>query len=278
MNSFTIKSAVKHLLGWGALAGGTVFFTLLFSFLGAISCAAMAGMMMGVSGRFRWQSMVTSMVFPSVVLGMTYWFKRDLFGPKLQLVAWMCWGSFWLVYVLTAGLIWMERGSRAAVHAGSGAVSLPLAGGDAGVKKEPVECSFAAVRYMPYEVTGEFVNIGVVVFCRETGQLEVKVGKLEERISSFFPEIELKEYREALAEWKEELRRAQLLLSNGHAASVKEDILAELLKPKRGGIRFGEMRYGLLRDAKVKADELYEVLVRRRELRRNDAMEPAAVG
>lgn len=34
-------------------------------------------------------------------------------------------------------------------------------------------CNYAVVRFLPYRETGEFVNVGVVLYCREAGFFDV---------------------------------------------------------------------------------------------------------
>ena len=47
------------------------------------------------------------------------------------------------------------------------------------------------VRFLPYPETEEFVNIGVVMACPETGTFDFRIEtRRRERITGFFPELE----------------------------------------------------------------------------------------
>lgn len=109
MNSFAIKAASRQILIWGALALIAMFLTISFSFLGTISSAVIVAMMMGATGSFRWQAIPISLVFPAVAIVLAYWFKHDLVWGKIHLLSWLCIVSFWLIYLITLGLMLIEK-------------------------------------------------------------------------------------------------------------------------------------------------------------------------
>src|ERR1035438_8644004 len=61
MNSMPLKSAVQNVGLCSVLVFFVVLLTLVFSFLGTIICAALAGMMMGATRPSRWLSVPTAM-------------------------------------------------------------------------------------------------------------------------------------------------------------------------------------------------------------------------
>ena len=55
------------------------------------------------------------------------------------------------------------------------------------------------MRFLPYLETGEFANVGIVLFCPESGYFGYKLmSRVRARITAFFEELDGKVYREAL--------------------------------------------------------------------------------
>lgn len=97
MNAASMKTALVRLGGWGALAGVTALLTLLFSILGNLSCAVLAGMILGAGRRWQWEAVPLSLVFPAVLLSLSHFSKVELPPSKLWLVALVSMGAFWAV-------------------------------------------------------------------------------------------------------------------------------------------------------------------------------------
>ena len=71
-------------------------------------------------------------------------------------------------------------------------------------------CNYAVVRYLPYRETGEFVNVGVVVSCPESGKFAFRCDiRRTRRVTEFFPEAPLEIYQKGLKGMVEELRRVE---------------------------------------------------------------------
>jgi hypothetical protein len=97
----------------GVLVLATVcLLTILFSFLGTISCAALLGMMFGTIKQSKWQVIGISFVFPLVSFALA----RMLTTEKNLLLASLCFAVFWSGYLLTCAALCLERSqSRAAL-------------------------------------------------------------------------------------------------------------------------------------------------------------------
>ena len=55
-----------------------------------------------------------------------------------------------------------------------------------------VVCNYAVARFRPYREPGEFVNVGVVFVCPETGYFDYLFETSDcRRVMSFFPELEM---------------------------------------------------------------------------------------
>jgi len=109
MKTAVIKRGLTSLGVLCALAGVTTLLTVLFSFLGNLSCAVLSGMIVGVARRWQWQAIPISLVFPAVILGLTYSAKLELPPGKVHLVAIVCGAAFWGVYGMTFGMYFLEK-------------------------------------------------------------------------------------------------------------------------------------------------------------------------
>jgi len=114
MNSKPIKTAVKCAALGSVLVFFVVLLTLVFSFLGTIICAALAGMMMGSTKPSRWLSLPTSLVFPAVIFTVLQVTRAELLGRQIILVTLLCFGAFWLTYFMAFWLMAFERNQQTA--------------------------------------------------------------------------------------------------------------------------------------------------------------------
>ena len=98
-----------------------VLLTLVFSFLGTIVCAVLAGMMMGATKPSRWLSVPMSLLFPAIVFSVLLVTKADLLPQHVALVSALCFAAFWGTYLAAMLMMVFERkqGSLAATPAGA---------------------------------------------------------------------------------------------------------------------------------------------------------------
>jgi prepilin signal peptidase PulO-like enzyme (type II secretory pathway) len=104
-----IKIAVQYLLGAAAIAFFVGLLTFIFSFLGTIFCAALAGMMLGAFKSLRWQSVPFSFLFPAVIVAVLRVTRAELAPNQVMVLAVSAFGAFWLTYVAGAFLLAFER-------------------------------------------------------------------------------------------------------------------------------------------------------------------------
>ncbi len=81
---------------------------------------------------------------------------------------------------------------------------------------------YAFIRFVPKVEREEFVNIGIILFCKQLKFLKVKFYFDEQRINSFFGETDFEELRDYLTTWH--------LISEGNE---KGGIIAKLDLPYR---------------------------------------------
>jgi hypothetical protein len=114
MRAKPIKLAVQYLGGAGILSFFVALLTFIFSFLGTIFCAALAGMMLGAFKRLRWHALGISLLFPLVAFALLRGMHAELPTRQMLVVCVICFATFWLTYVMGATLLSLERRSPAA--------------------------------------------------------------------------------------------------------------------------------------------------------------------
>ena len=118
MNALPLKKTLQRVAGGVIITFFVVLLTLIFSFLGTIICAALAGMMLGAAKLPRWQVGAASLLFPSVIFCVLRTTGADLPLQKVLLLSGMCLGTFWLIYLVVSMMIFYER--KAGATAGHG--------------------------------------------------------------------------------------------------------------------------------------------------------------
>jgi hypothetical protein len=173
MNPKRLKIAVTYLAGWGLAVFFVTLLSFIFSFLGTIFCAAVAGMMLGTTRQARVLALPTSVIFPGVVFALLRGMKSDLPLVQVTEVAAACFGAFWLVFGLAVGLVACERkgaatppGARANRRAGTVAVTPGVIN--------------ASVRGDLRQLDGRWLEEAAAAKLQESKRvLEIKRGQLE---------------------------------------------------------------------------------------------------
>ena len=108
MQRFLASKVIKH-IGLGiVLVSVVAFMTLMFSLLGAISCAVVSGMFLGTARQGMLRSILVSLVFPAVTLVMAHVSQALQERQNVQFSL-VCFGSYWIAYFVTCGLVLLER-------------------------------------------------------------------------------------------------------------------------------------------------------------------------
>lgn len=133
-------------------------------------------------------------------------------------------------------------------------------------------CHYAIVRFMPFVETGEFANVGVVLFAPNARYFGFKLlGNRYSRVTHFFEQMDAKVFRAAMQTCKEELVRIDRMLKQvgtdlRFKALDREGTLAlwnEVIKPRETMLQFSESRLVLADNAQAKVRELFEYYVER---------------
>lgn len=129
-----------------------------------------------------------------------------------------------------------------------------------------VAYQYTIVRFAPFVETGEFANVGIVMFSPKTKYFafELKTGRYG-RITKFFDELDRKFYLHTIQPLKEELQRINDLLdSDGfNNTAVSQQLFDELIRPRETIVRFSEPRVVLADNPVQKIRDLFAYYVER---------------
>ncbi len=109
-----VKAVIGYAVGWTVIIFFVVLLTLIFSFVGTLICAALAGMMMGAARLPRWQSLTMSLVFPAVISTVLRVSRAELAGRQIVFLSVLCFVVFWAIYSAVYLLVGQEQSQRAA--------------------------------------------------------------------------------------------------------------------------------------------------------------------
>ena len=109
MNATAIRTAGRYLGAWGAIVFFVVLLSAIFTFLGTITCAVLAGMMTGAVKGAKWFSVSVSLVFPAVIFGMVRSASVELTQQQVILLGALCFGAFWVTHLVSAVVFFCEH-------------------------------------------------------------------------------------------------------------------------------------------------------------------------
>ncbi|WP_286816036.1 DUF3037 domain-containing protein [Marinobacter sp. UBA3607] len=133
-------------------------------------------------------------------------------------------------------------------------------------------CNYAIVRFMPYLETGEFANVGVLLWIPKQKTLLFKLLRRKYgRITQFFEELDKQVYLKAMADLDAELHRIERLLQEGVVVTANANleygfhkgIFEEIIRPRETIVRFSEQRAILTENPTETLAALYDYYVGR---------------
>ena len=131
--------------------------------------------------------------------------------------------------------------------------------------------NYAVIRFLPYPEREEFVNLGVVVACPETGEFDFRMEtERDSRVLHFFPALSPNLLSTAREMFLRELERVRECVSrkSGPASPSAptrgefDRIFNELVRPRESVLRFSGIGTLLARNSKDAMDALFESHVR----------------
>jgi hypothetical protein len=112
-----------------------------------------------------------------------------------------------------------------------------------------VACNYASVRFLPYRETGEFVNVGVVIYCPEIDYFDFQMeSNKTKRITDFFPQLNIEILKAALQSLARDLEThrtrhpLQVFSVPRSTSAIEQDLIwfRELVRPRESLLHFGE--------------------------------------
>lgn len=133
-------------------------------------------------------------------------------------------------------------------------------------------CHYAIVRFMPFVETGEFANVGVILFAPNARFFGFKMlVNRHARVTNFFEQLDAKVFRASMRTFREEMQRIDGMLKQlGTDRRLKNldrdgalNLWREVIKPRETMLRFSDSRVVLADDARSKLADLFEYYVER---------------
>ena len=133
-------------------------------------------------------------------------------------------------------------------------------------------CNYAAIRFLPYRETGEFVNVGVVIYCPELDFFDFRISKRRHaRIKHFFPELDSGILSTSVEALRHELQRRRRSTGTLFARfNTREELIRNRIEDFRCFVRrkesllhFSDMGMMMSADPVQAAKKLYDRYVER---------------
>lgn len=133
-------------------------------------------------------------------------------------------------------------------------------------------CQYAIVRFMPFVETGEFANVGILLWEPESRYLGFElIGRKFGRITQFFEQLDRGVFLKAMANLAVELERVRHLLANDLPKVTPTrleygfhlGIFNELIRPRETIIRYSEQRTILSAHPEKTLETLFEYYIGR---------------
>lgn len=122
-------------------------------------------------------------------------------------------------------------------------------------------CHYAIARFAPFIETGEFANVGVVIFAPDARYFGFKLlDKKFTRLTDFFGGLEAKVVHSAMSSLRDELERLSAMMTEP-GADNRAALWAELIQPRETMLRFSPPRIALADNCQTKLLELYDYYV-----------------
>lgn len=124
-------------------------------------------------------------------------------------------------------------------------------------------CQYAIARFLPYAETDEFVNVGIVLTCPQTGYFDFKLATDPGRINTFFAGIDTEIFQNVCLSFSKELSRIRTMLTPPTDLALAKHMFAEVIRPRESIMRFSPMRVVLTDDPVTELNGLFEHYITR---------------
>jgi hypothetical protein len=142
-------------------------------------------------------------------------------------------------------------------------------------------CNYAAIRFQPYRETGEFVNVGVVVYCPEFDFFDFKITQRRHaRVKKFFPELNGAIFSASIEAMRLELQRRRNTGALFTGERINDPTVRErieefrcLVRRKESLLHFSDVAMTTTTDPTQAAKALFSRLVERDFARQKEYQE-----
>jgi hypothetical protein len=125
-------------------------------------------------------------------------------------------------------------------------------------------CNYALLRFLPYPLTGEVVNVGVVVNCLQPPMLKLQLEvSMPARVKALFPDYPPIVYEAAAKAMEAEVKRISDRIRDPKGCQIA---FSELVRPRENTLRFGEVRTEVTADPLILSEELFRRYVKMEEI------------
>jgi hypothetical protein len=122
-------------------------------------------------------------------------------------------------------------------------------------------CHYAIVRFAPFIETGEFANVGVVIFAPDTRYFGFKLlDNNFTRLTDFFGGLEARVVKGTINSLRDELERLTAMMTEP-GADNRAALWTGLIQPRETMLRFSPPRIALAENCQTKLLELYDYYV-----------------
>lgn len=126
-----------------------------------------------------------------------------------------------------------------------------------------IALQFAIVRFMPFAETSEFANVGILAFAPKTGFVGYKLAPARfRRVTDFFDDLEGQLYKQAIANFEDELCYVQNYANNISGQELV-DIMQEVTRTREGLMTFGDLSVMMTEDAELAVEQLFDRFIGR---------------
>jgi hypothetical protein len=124
-------------------------------------------------------------------------------------------------------------------------------------------CNYAIIRFLPFVETGEFANIGVVLFCPEAKFFDFKLMSEGKKLTAFFEPLDDRIYKSAKKDFEKTLVMFTEMMKHTFEQNIEQTqrLFGELVRPREVLIRFDTPRTVLTDNPGKSLEQLFDFYV-----------------
>lgn len=131
-----------------------------------------------------------------------------------------------------------------------------------------INYQYQVLRYMPDQFTGEFANLGIVLFAPESNYLSCKLTGRYARLSEFFGEVNgaflmaaLRRIESEIKRYDKELNQKENRNAGKKVLDSLEQLTAAILPKDDSALQFSQANYGIDINPEITLHDLFERII-----------------